>query len=220
MVPSNDNHNVRIQVCHGQQLQHSRWQIFHLLMPKPVLTTITNNWVKLSWQTDTSLPTHITPTTVNINMPPHSHQLCIIHNDNNIPSALASYRSGSWCCWTSTDSKGILYSPQINSNQPSPNVPILETWPNTDDNDNIIGDAGDNHDGHSCSTVKAVVVTAILVTAGVTVIATVVTEVFSIVIVVTTVIVSTLCLKNDTDVTHYNFNAYQPILVLRQYAIK
>ena len=24
----------------------------------------------------------------------------------------------------------------------------------------------------------------------------------------------TLCLKNDTDVAHYNFNAHQPILVI------
>jgi len=26
--------------------------------------------------------------------------------------------------------------------------------------------------------------------------------------------ISTLCLKNDTDVTHYKFNAHQPILVI------
>ena len=25
---------------------------------------------------------------------------------------------------------------------------------------------------------------------------------------------TTLCLKNDTDVAHYNFNAHQPILVI------
>jgi len=37
---------------------------------------------------------------------------------------------------------------------------------------------------------------------------------------------STLCLKNDTDVAHYNFNAHAPILVilaemlLREYAIE
>jgi len=24
----------------------------------------------------------------------------------------------------------------------------------------------------------------------------------------------TLCLKNDTDVAHYNFNAHQPVLVI------
>ena len=27
-------------------------------------------------------------------------------------------------------------------------------------------------------------------------------------------LISTLCLKNDTDVAHYNFNAHQPILVI------
>ena len=25
---------------------------------------------------------------------------------------------------------------------------------------------------------------------------------------------NTLCLKNDTDIAHYNFNAHQPILVI------
>jgi len=38
--------------------------------------------------------------------------------------------------------------------------------------------------------------------------------------------ISTLCLKNNTDVAHYNFNAHQPILVifaemlLKEYAIE
>ena len=46
-----------------------RWnELSYLLMPKPVLTTISSNWVKLSWQADTSLPIHITPGSVNTNM--------------------------------------------------------------------------------------------------------------------------------------------------------
>ena len=53
-------------------MTEAQWTLY-LLIPKPVLTTISSNWVKHNWHTDTSLPIHITTTTAQNNMDQQQH---------------------------------------------------------------------------------------------------------------------------------------------------